>query len=73
MPSEPGLAPLFGMSAGMLAPFLGEVRGVTKTPCAGLGLHLVAVGTDCTLRNAGVESIASCNRRLDLVAYRDGG
>jgi hypothetical protein len=52
----------------VLAPVLSEVRGVTKTQCASLGLE---VETEQMLRAAEVESSVSFNDRLCLVACRD--
>ncbi len=57
----------------VLAPVLGEVRGVTKTQCASLGLEVVDVETEQMLRAAEVESSVSFNDRLCLVACRDEG
>jgi predicted nucleic acid-binding protein len=55
----------------VLAPVLSEVRGVTKTQCASLGLEVIEVETEQMLRAAEVESSVSFNDRLCLVACRD--
>ncbi len=57
----------------VLAPVLGEVRGVTKTRCASLGVEVVEVETERLLRAAKVESSVSFNDRLCLVACREEG
>ena len=57
----------------VLAPVLGEVRGVTKTRCASLGVKVVEVETERLLQAARVESSVSFNDRLCLVACREEG
>jgi len=57
----------------VLAPVLGEVRGVTAAQCARLGIEVVEVETEQMMLAAEVESSVSFNDRLCLVACREEG
>lgn len=57
----------------VLAPVLDEVRGVTPTQCAQLGIEVVEVETEQLVRATEVESRVSFNDRLCLVACREEG
>lgn len=57
----------------VLAPVLGEVRGVTAAHCARLGIEVVEVETERMLQAAEVESRVSFNDRLCLVTCREEG
>jgi predicted nucleic acid-binding protein len=57
----------------VLAPVLGEVRGLTAAHCAHLGVEVVEVETEQLLRAARVESSVSFNDRLCLVVCREEG
>jgi predicted nucleic acid-binding protein len=55
----------------VLAPVLGEVRGVTPAQCVRLGIEVVEVETERMLQAADVESSVSFNDRLCLVVCRE--
>jgi predicted nucleic acid-binding protein len=55
----------------VLAPVLGEVRGVTAAQCARLGIEVVEVETERMLQAADVDSSVSFNDRLCLVVCRE--
>ena len=55
----------------VLAPVLGEVRGVTAAQCVRLGIEVVEAETERMLQAADVESSVSFNDRLCLVVCRE--
>jgi len=55
----------------VLAPVLGEVRGVTAAQCVRLGIEVVEVETERMLQAADVDSTVSFNDRLCLVVCRE--
>ena len=57
----------------VLESILDEVRGVTPTECAQLGIEIVEVETERMLQAAEVESSVSFNDRLCLVVCREAG
>lgn len=57
----------------VLPSVLDEVSGVTVTECARLGIEIVKVETNRTLRAAEVESNVSFNDRLCLLVCREEG
>jgi predicted nucleic acid-binding protein len=57
----------------VLAPVLGEVRGVTAAQCARLSIEVVEVETEQMMLAAEVESSVSFNDRLCLVTCREEG
>lgn len=74
--SELGILELVVQHVGrvaVLAPVLGEVRGVTAAQCARLGIEVIDVETERMLQAAEVESSVSFNDRLCLVACREEG
>ena len=74
--SELGILELVVQHVGrvaVLASVLDEVRGVTAAQCVGLGIEVVEVETETMVQAAEVESSASFNDRLCLVACREEG
>jgi predicted nucleic acid-binding protein len=74
--SELGILELVVQHVGrvaVLAPVLGEVRGVTAAQCARLRIEVVEVETERMLQAAEVGSSVSFNDRLCLVACREEG
>ena len=74
--SELGILKLVVRHLGRLAVIpsvLEEVRGITATECAGLGIEVVEVETSQMLRATKVESGVSFNDRLCLVVCQDEG
>ena len=57
----------------VLTSILDEVRGLTPTECARLGIEVVEAETEQMLRAAEVESRVSFNDRLCLVVCREAG
>jgi predicted nucleic acid-binding protein len=57
----------------VLAPVLGEVRGVTAAQCARLGIDIVEVETERMVQASEVEPSVSFNDRLCLIACREEG
>jgi hypothetical protein len=55
----------------VLAPVLGEVRGLTAAQCERLGVEVMEVETEQILQAARVESSVSFNDRLCLVVCRE--
>lgn len=55
----------------VLAPLLGEVRGVTAAQCMRLGIEVVEVETERMLQAAQVDASVSFNDRLCLVVCRE--
>ena len=57
----------------VLSSVLDEVRGVTPTQCARLGIEIIEVETERMLRATEVESSVSFNDRLCLIVCREEG
>ena len=57
----------------VLSSVLDEVRGVTPTQCARLGIDIIEVETERMLRATEVESSVSFNDRLCLIVCREEG
>ena len=55
----------------VLAPVLGEVRGVTAAQCVRLGIEVVEAETERMLQAADVDASVSFNDRLCLVVCRE--